>query len=213
MLNHTLIHSSILDKLILYFLCCGSLFFSIRVYGKLKFHKKNEQYLTAFIINSAIFIYGLITLQIKLQFHYTSVTNTIFMALISISMAIFMFFVELKSYQTNPIYFRLLSRVSVTTISASLTAVSEEVLFRGIIVLISTNYQGSFRYLLLTFGTLMFGASHLYYGWKQFLLKNIFSVSLTLLVLMSDNLIFPIITHVIFNYMITQLFNSQEKKI
>lgn len=212
MLMHTPTHNFSLPYIVIYFLCTGSYFISFKLrskFSRVKTQREFSFYEVNLLTNIAVI--GIVMfVQPTLLFHlFGNLNFSLFLGTILIvSFFLGMLYVDFEAwlYRAPQLIYPIQKTSPEMTAMIITIAVLEEILFRGIVVTISLSIGGTVAYLLIVFGTVMFGLSHLFAGWLQFYSKLIFSAFMTLLFLFSGNILAPIIAHMVFNYRVLQRF-------
>lgn len=206
--------------LTIYFLCAGSFYISYRLQENLMLcsqYQRSQVYLANLIVNGTIilltWLFNAKLLHSILNIHFYS-CRFIFFTLFAMVLGSYYVTLEAKllGLSRSIMMFHLPLNYTLLTI-VLLSALVEELLFRGIMLQIAMLYGGYATVLMLLFANVAFGLSHLNWGWAQMFSKFIFSLLMTALFFLSGSILAPVLAHLIFNYRVAKLYPQGVVKI
>lgn len=207
--------SHIFNYFVIYLLCTGSFYITYKVQTKL--HVKNFTYLgrlysTGLFVDILIIAFGFY-LQPNLIFILFKFNTDGFVTIVSLMGLIFgIAYVKFEEllYRT-PKYFDQ-NKGSLSTgmlVIVTTIGILEEIMFRGFLSEISLLNNGKIELVLIFFGTIAFGLSHLFISWVQFFSKTLFSISMISLYFITGSILAPILAHASFNYLIAKKYPQE----
>lgn len=175
------------------------------------FHNKEKNYIQTYWLSLAtnmFILFGgacLNTQLIQALYSHHTISNTLIEISSGALFGILYVYFEAGLYSTQ-MKARVKPTSAIILMVIILLGLSEEILFRGYVNEIAMNIGGKKMLLLILFGTVAFGLSHLFTSWLQFFSKLIFSCCMTLFFILSGSLVMPMTAHAFFNFWVIKKY-------